>query len=114
MQPEEKNSCRKDDAKKHGGHRELELPLRDSFPKHQQANYPAHANDCRPYPEMNDRAGQSVQGVHVCPSGEKPESYRDALLAVISDPLFVGPVAFLAGLITAAVAIQSLSGSLAV
>lgn len=114
MQPVEEKTCRKDDAKKHGVHSHFELPFRDSVSKHQQADDPANAEEGCPDAELNNRPGQfRYCAVHVCPHGEKPESYRDALLAVISDPFFVGPVAFCAGLLSAAWAIQSLSGSLA-
>jgi hypothetical protein len=54
----------------------------------------------RPNGEFNDRSYQLHQcGVHACPLGKKPESYREAFLAVIGDPFFIGPVAFLAGLL---------------
>lgn len=81
------------------------LPLAQ---KHQhQDNEESNATDC----EFDNWPCQSHQsGFHVCPFGKNPESYLDALLGVISDPFFIGPVAFAAGLFVAASAIQGLGG----
>lgn len=113
-QPVEKPNAEKqpeDGCRFHGDSKAL---LGNAPPLADQSERQDGEKDNRSDGELNNRSDQLHEcGVHVCPSGKNPESYREAFLAVITDPFFVAPVAFCAGMLFFAWTIQGLGVSLA-